>query len=135
MILNNETIKLINLFESMTKARVKDCFFERESVVFVVENGEMGKAIGKHGVHIKKVESNIKRKIRVVEFNSEIKKFIINYLLPIKIQDIKEENGIIEIKVGTTREKGILIGRERSNLDKLKEVVNKYFKVSDIHIV
>lgn len=135
MKLNNETISLINFFENVTRAKVKDCFFDKEKIVVIVENGEMSKAIGKHGINIKKLEEKFKKKIKVVEFNKEVSVFIKNYIMPIKAQQINEENNIVQIKVGTTREKGILIGRDRTNIENLKEVVNKYFKITNIQVL
>ena len=45
---NKEEINHINLFEKITKARVKDCFLN-DIIVFIVEEGDLGKAIGKKG--------------------------------------------------------------------------------------
>ena len=41
---DTDIIKCMNLFENMTGAKLKDCFFDREKLVFLVEAGEMGKA-------------------------------------------------------------------------------------------
>ena len=50
------TMKFVSLFESLTGARVKDCIELENGLLFVVEAGEMGKAIGRNGVNIKRVE-------------------------------------------------------------------------------
>ena len=48
MKLNNETIKLINLFEMLTGARVKDCFDYNEKILFIVNHGDIRKVVAKH---------------------------------------------------------------------------------------
>ena len=134
MKLDNETIHLLAFFEQLTRAKVKDCFFEKEKIVFVVEPGEMSKAIGKQGSNVQRMQRMSKKNIKVVEFNPDIKIFLRNYLLPIKVREITEKEGILEIKMDTMRERGIIIGRERSNLENLKKIIGKYFKVQEIKV-
>ena len=59
---------LSSLMERVTKAKVKDCFTdEEENLFFVVAPGELGKAIGKGGANIRKMQDELQRKIRVIE--------------------------------------------------------------------
>ncbi|MBI2670883.1 NusA-like transcription termination signal-binding factor, partial [Candidatus Woesearchaeota archaeon] len=39
MKLDNQSIQLLNIFESLTNASVKDCFTEDSKVIFVVNTG------------------------------------------------------------------------------------------------
>ena len=77
----------------------------------------------------------IKKKIKVVEYSDDIVEFLKSFISPIKVVSIENVDNIIEIKADDTRERGILIGRDRKNLDNLKNVVRKYFDVVDIKIV
>ena len=85
MKLTNETIQIIAFFEQLTHAKIKDCFFDREKTVFVVEQGEMSKAIGKNGIHVNKMQQISKKQIKIVVFNSDVKALLRNYLLPIRV--------------------------------------------------
>ena len=58
------TMKFISIFESLTSSSLKDCLDLNGKLVFVVKQGEIGKAIGKGGVNIKKLERVLKRRIR-----------------------------------------------------------------------
>ena len=135
MKLDNETISLLAFFENLTKARVKDCFFDKEKIVFVVEKGEMSKAIGKQGSNVKKMEYFSKKKIKIVEFSGDVKVFLKNYLFPITVQEITEDNGIIRMKVNGSRERGLIIGRDHGNIENLKNVLSKYFKIKEIVVM
>src|SRR3989338_7723219 len=135
MKLDNETISFLTFFERLTHARIKDCFFEKERFVFVVELGEKSKAIGKQGSNVKRMELMSKKKIKIVEFNPEVKNFIRNYLMPLQTQEITEKDNIIFIKMNGMREKGLLIGRDKANIEHLKEIVKKYFIVEDIKVM
>ena len=61
-----ELIKIINLFESTTKARVKDAFYMKETLTFIVFEGDIFKALGKNLENLRRVESMLKKKIKIV---------------------------------------------------------------------
>ena len=52
-----------------------------------------------------------------------------------KALSIEVNNEIVEIKVEDMRERGILIGRDRKNLDSLKNITKKYFNVENIKVI
>ena len=132
--LDSDLIKLITLFESMTGAKVKDCI-ANEKLVFVIEEGEMGKAIGKNGVNIKRMENMTKKKIKVVEFGSNVLQFVKIFVHPIEVLNIEEENGVVTIHGKDTGTKAMLIGRERQNINYLSDIVKRYFDVKEIRVV
>jgi NusA-like KH domain protein len=135
MRLDNETLKLLNFFEHLTRAKVKDCFFYNGRIVFIVYKGEMSKAIGKQGANVKKLENMSKKKVKIVEFNDDVCIFVKNYLMPVKVENVEVEGEEVSIKVSGVRDKGLIIGRDAKNLVHLKDVVKKYFKVNDIKVV
>ena len=131
---DSDLIKLITLFESMSGAKVKDCI-ANEKLIFIVEENEMGRAIGKNGVTIKRLENILKKKIRLFEFSSDVLQFVRNLAYPIELQDIKEENDIITISIKSTSAKAMLIGRERQNINHLSNIVKRYFDIKEIKII
>jgi len=129
-------MKFMQLFESLTRAKLKDCInnVEDEQLIFIVEENEIGKAIGKKGSNVRRLEDLLKRKIKIVEFNPDIKQFIRNFVMPLQIKEVNEEDNKITITGFDTKTKGLLIGRERKNLENLKSVVKRYFDVEDIRV-
>ena len=125
MKLTNETIDTINLFEAMTKSKVKNCYINK-NILFIVNEGQAGKTIGKHGIKIKRLSFMFKKKIRVVEFNKNPEKFVENLIYPLQAEITRNDNAII-IKAHDIKTKGLLIGRERQNLKKLNKIVAEYF--------
>ncbi len=124
----------MTLFESMTGAKVKDCISD-EKLVFVMEENEMGKAIGKNGVNIKRMENMLKKKIRLVEFSSDAVQFVKNMIYPIEALDVAKEDGTIIIHGKDTSARAMLIGRERQNINYLTDIVKRYFDVKEIKVV
>ena len=126
---------LMNTFEKITRAKLTDCFIDdNELLTFVVEKNNLPRAVGKNGSTVKKLERLMKRKIKVVENSSEIVKFIQNYIYPLKVDDIKQEENIIVMKSQDTKTKGLLIGRQAKNLRNLERVVKRYFEVEEIKV-
>jgi len=132
MKLDIKTIGYINIFEQVTRAKVKDCFVD-DGLVFVVQEGFLGKAIGKKGENVKKLAEKFKQKIRIIGFNSDVAKFVQNLLFPIKGYEIRKEDDKVVISCEEMKLKGQIYGRDRSNLKWINSMVNRYFK--DIEVV
>lgn len=135
MKVDNQLIQYINLFEKITRCDVKDCFFENDKLIFIVSEGQISKAIGKNGVNIKKIADLTKKRLKVVEFSSKLEKFIKSLIAPVKSSNVEVKENIVEISVSSRQDKGILIGRDRSNLNFLKDVLGKYFKIQEVKIL
>ncbi len=121
-------IAYINTFERLTRASVKDVYEEGDNIVFVIKQGEIGKAVGKQGSNIRKMESVFKKKIRLIEFNADPCKFLLNLIYPIKV-DVELLDGKVVVKTDDTKLKGKIYGRERSNLVRINALMKKYFPV------
>jgi|TARA_B100001964_G_C14197442_1_gene584133 N utilization substance protein A len=130
---NLDVIKYISLFESLTGAKVKDCIVN-DNIIFIVHENEMGKAIGKQGSNIKRVENTLKKKIRLIEFNNDVLQFVQNLIYPLKAKEIKEEEGMINIYCADVKTKGLLIGRDRHNINSIKGIVKRYFDVTEVKV-
>ena len=87
---SSDLMKYISLFESVTGAKVRDCIVN-EDVIFVVHENEMGRAIGKQGSNIRRIEGILKKKIRLIESSNDVSQFVQNLIYPIRAKEIKEE--------------------------------------------
>lgn len=126
--ITGETLKLMSLFESVTRSRLKDCFVDKnEMQTFVVQQGEIGKAIGKGAVNVKKLEKMLNRKIKILEFNSSLIDFVRNLLYPLKTRNIVENECIVTIESEDSKTRGLIIGRNAVNLRNFEAIAKKYF--------
>lgn len=131
---NADTIGYLNLFSSLTNINAKDCFFKDSKLVFVVKEGDIGKAVGREGSNINKIKKIFKKDIKVIEFSEDITKFVRNLIYPIQAQNIYKEDETVYIEAENNITKGKIYGRNRENLKNIKEIVDKYFKIRDIKI-
>lgn len=128
-----ETMRLVSLFETITNSRVKDCFKEESVLFFVVQSGQMAKAIGKNGANVKKVQNLLKRDIRVIEFQEDPVQFIKSQIpLPV---DVAMDASEIVITCPDTKTKGQVFGREKERYIRLQKLTKKYFPQLSIKVV
>ncbi|MBI3027513.1 NusA-like transcription termination signal-binding factor [Candidatus Woesearchaeota archaeon] len=131
---DSDLMKLITLFESMTGARVKDCI-DNDNLLFIIEESDMGKAIGRNGANIKRLENTLKRKIRLAEFSNDATKFVRNMIYPVEVLDVRLEDKIVIIRGKDTSARARLIGRERQNINHLSSIIKRYFDINEVKVV
>ena len=109
--------------------------FDGVHYIRIVEDGYIGKAIGKHGSNVKRIENILKKKIRIIEFNSSVIRFITNIIYPIKVKEITEDKGIVTITGFDKSSKSTLIGRDKKNLLSITSIVKRFFPVEEIKVI
>jgi transcription termination/antitermination protein NusA len=129
-------MKFMDCFSSITHARLKDSFIDdTDMLYFIVEENDIGKAIGKNGYKAKMLEKVLNRKIKIVEFNPDVLQFIKNVIFPLRIKEIALVDGYVEIEVYDSKTRGLLIGRSAKNLHSLELIVKRYFKFNEIRVL
>ncbi len=128
-------MKFMTMFESLTKTKLKDLIENDGQLIFVLEDAsDMGRAIGKGGSNIRLLEGRLKRKIKIVAFDTEIVQFVRNLIYPIKAKEVRFEDGILTIFGHDMKSRGVLIGREGRNLNALKAIIQRYFDIKDLKV-
>jgi len=133
---NADIMGLISLFETLTQAQVKDCVMREESLLFIVNENEIGKAVGKKGVNVRRLEDRLRKRIRVVEFNPDVSRFVRNLIMPYQAKSVIVEEGIITIIPDDHKSRGMLIGKNASILRFNESIVKRYFKdINEMKVV
>ncbi|MBI2581043.1 NusA-like transcription termination signal-binding factor [Candidatus Woesearchaeota archaeon] len=133
---DNALLKLMSFFETITKAKLKDCFVDRNGLlVFVVEPAQYGLAVGKGGANVKRIEASLKRKVKIVEFADDIAPFVASLIQPSKAKDIAFADGIITITPESSESRGYLIGRAGRNLRNYESIIQRYFPIKEVRVV
>ncbi len=133
--LTAESIQYIALFENMTRAKILDCIQEEERLVYVVKQGDMGLAIGKNGENINRVKKALDKPIELVEYSEDPATFIKNAFGPVSVSSVNltNKNGkrLAYVEV-PNKEKGLAIGRNGKNIEKVKMLARRHHTIEDV---
>ena len=140
IVLTEDCIRLISQFERLTGAGSRDCVIDDRNnrLIFVVNPGEMGLAIGKKGASIKKAMEVMDRKIEVVEYSQSPDQFLKNCFLPAQVTGVEfednEEGPVAHVEV-KPEDRGIAIGKEGKNIFKAKKLALRQHNIADVTLV
>ena len=138
--LSTDQMRLMSLFQNVTGATARDCVEDEKQnrVIFVVNEGKMGLAIGKGGSHIKNLQNIVKRNVEIVEYSEDPIKFLKNILNPKLISEVKlnkRDDGTLQAIVTVDpKKKGIVVGQEGRNAEKARLLAKRYFEISSVLI-
>jgi len=133
-------MRLISLFQNVTGASARDCVEDEKQnrVIFVVNEGKMGLAIGKGGSHIRNLQNIIKKNVELVEYSDDPVNFLKNMLNPKLVTDVKLNkrlDGTTQaIVLVDAKKKGIVVGREGKNAEKARLLARRYFEITSVLI-
>ena len=146
--IDRKAMELISLFNNITGAIIKDCLIfqspenNAEIVIFLVKKGDVGKAIGKAGEHVKDLMAKLQKKIDVIPWSDKLEEFI-QFILNtsknsikvqyIEIRENKNQKKTVIISV-RPQDRGKAIGKEGSMIRKIKELVLRHFEVDNVII-
>ncbi len=138
--MTSDELQMISLFQNVSSATARDCIIDEkiDRLIFIVEKGQMGLAIGKNGSTIKTLQSVLGKKIELVEFSEDAAEFIKNalgtqYIHQVKINETS--HGKVAIVVVDSTKKGIVVGKEGRNAEKARILAKRYFQIANVLIV
>ena len=138
--LTTDQIRLISLFQNVTKTTARDCLDDenQNKIVFVVNEGKMGLAIGKGGSNIKTLQNILKRHVELIEYFDDPTKFLKNILNPKLVNEVKvdtkQDGSLQAIVIVDQGKKGLVVGREGRNAEKARLFAKRYFDISSVQI-
>jgi len=136
----SEEMRYIALFESITSASVKDCIIDEEQgrVIFVVNEGQVGVAIGKGGRNIRTLERMTGKKHEIIEYSEEPAQFIKNALKPAMVREVRiterPDGKSIAVVSVNPKDKGVAIGKNGRNAERLRFLAKRYFQIQNVSI-
>lgn len=141
VVLTEECMRLISQFESLTGAGSRDCVVDsrNERIIFVINPGDMGLAIGKGGASIKKASDVMGKRIEVVEYSNDPSQFLRNCFLPAQVTSInfdqdEEEQQVALVEV-RDEDRGIAIGKYGKNIFKAKILAQRQHDIADVQLM
>ena len=133
-------MRYIALFENISGASVKDCIIDEEQgrAIFIVNQGQVGVAIGRGGRNIHTLEKMTGKKHEIIEYSEDPVQFIKNALKPAMVREVRvtERTDGKKIAVVTVnpKDKGIAIGKNGKNAERLRFLAKRYFNIQNVSI-
>ncbi|WP_456373087.1 NusA-like transcription termination signal-binding factor [Methanocaldococcus sp.] len=136
--LTTEEIMKIGFFEKIANVPILDCILNDERVAFIVKEGDIGAAIGKGGENVKVAEEKFGKKVDIIEYSEDWRKFIRNIFAPIPLEDVwikrvgKDVVAFIKINPKVRR---AVFGEKGKNLERALNILKRHTKITKIKVI
>jgi N utilization substance protein A len=138
IILSNETVQYINLASKYSGASIRDCVVEDDRVIFIVEKGQLGVAIGSKAKNLEKLRMLFKKSVKFVEFDEDKTRFVQNLCKPYDVKKVSfegnEDASVARIEVNP-RDKSKLIGKGGRNINMIRKMAQRHHRIKDVQII
>ena len=124
----------------LTKATALDCIIDErfERIIYVIQKGDMGLAIGKKGENIRRMQNVLGKRIEMVEYADEQNAFIANIFRPVEITGVEKDpvSGVLLVSIQRKSDLGTAIGKKGANIEKARLLMRKFWgaELGDLRI-
>jgi N utilization substance protein A len=136
--LTTEQIRFMAVFESVTNILAKDCIVDKNSVVFVVNERDVGRAVGKKGQNVKKLEKLLGKRVEVVGFSEDPVRFFKNIFHPAHILavNVMDKNGKRIARIHMDKESKRIFERKIESKTRIAKILAKrYFNIDNVVVM
>jgi N utilization substance protein A len=138
IILSNETVQYINIASKYSGASIRDCVVEDDRVIFIVEKGQLGIAIGSKAKNLEKLRMLFKKSVKFVEFDEDKTRFVQNLCKPYDVKKVSfegnEDASVARVEVNP-RDKSKLIGKGGRNINMIRKMAQRHHLIKDVQII
>ena len=137
ILFSNEEMQYINLASNVTKTHILDCICVDDRIIFIVQKGQLGAAIGIKAKNLERLRSLFKKIIKFVEFDDNKEAFIINLFKPYKITNItlegEDDSLVAKVEVNIS-DKSKIIGKGGRNIEIIRNLARRHHAIKDVQI-
>ncbi len=134
---SNEDMQLINMASNVTKTHIMDCLNLDDRVIFIVQKGQLGAAIGIKAKNLERLRGLFKKTIKFIEFDEDRERFIVNLFKPYKVNSItlegEDESIVAKVQVDIS-EKSKIIGKGGRNIEIIRNLAKRHHSIKDVQI-
>ncbi|KYK27943.1 NusA family KH domain protein [Thermoplasmatales archaeon SG8-52-1] len=137
ILLSNQDMQFINMASNITKTHIMDCINLEDRIIFIVQKGQLGAAIGIKAKNLERLRSLFKKIIKFVEFDDNKEAFIINLFKPYKITNItlegEDDSLVAKVEVNIS-DKSKIIGKGGRNIEIIRNLARRHHAIKDVQI-
>lgn len=135
-----DEFRYMALFSEITGVTVRDCIVDDENhrIIFLVNPGEVGKAIGPRGFFAQQLSRILGKTVEIVGYSDKVEEQVKYALAPARVKDVKlveRPNGIKIVYVGVEpADKAIAIGKNGRNVQRARLILRRHFGIESVII-
>lgn len=130
-------IQYMNFFDRHIGVRSTHCFSYNGAIIFVVKPRFVRKSIGENGRNIRLLSLKLRRKVKIIGAPNtvqDVEKFVSSIVYPVKFKKMTVDSDEATINA-SPQSRASLIGRNKSRLDELQNILDEYFGIKKLKIV
>lgn len=138
--LTPEELKYMSLFQDVTRVVARDCIIDENNgrIIFLIDPQNMGVAIGKNGINVKRLKKLIGKDIEIVGYSENLEELVKNLMAPARVKNIKvvqsnSNRKTIYIYVDP-QDMGMAIGKNGRNVARAKLILKRYMDIDNVII-
>ena len=135
--LDADTLRTFSMFEKLTGAELKDVFEDEERIVFVVVEGQLGRALGKGAQNLKRLRETLPKEVVLLQHANDREAFLKNVFHRFQVESVEWEdrNGdiIAHVKI-PQEEKGKAIGKGGRNIQLARLLMKRHHQIADVSL-
>ncbi|KYK23382.1 NusA family KH domain protein [Thermoplasmatales archaeon SG8-52-4] len=137
ILLSNQDMQFINMASNITKTHIMDCINLEDRIIFIVQKGQLGAAIGIKAKNLERLRNLFKKIIKFVEFDDNKEAFIINLFKPYKINNVtlegEDDSLVAKVEVNIS-DKSKIIGKGGRNIEIIRKLAHRHHAIKDVQI-
>jgi len=144
---NKWTLRELQRMEKLPEGRVRtqlhvvDCVEDGpDRLVFVVEKGHLGMALGREANHLEKLQEMLGKEIKFVEYDEDKSAFVTNLFKPFKVEKITVEQKrgggplVATVLINET-EKGKAVGKKGRNVNLVRVLAKRHHAIDEVKVL
>ncbi|UCC91766.1 MAG: NusA-like transcription termination signal-binding factor [Candidatus Aenigmatarchaeota archaeon] len=129
--LTTEHVRVVGVFERLTRVHARDCLINEDTVYFLIEPGKTGMVIGKNGSKIKNVCKAFGKRVKIFEYADTPEKLTRNLIQ--NINSIEIHDGVVTVYIPAS-DKSTVIGKNGRNIKMIREFLNRHFNIKNLRL-
>lgn len=144
---NKWTIRELQKMEKLPEGKVRtqlhviDCVEDgTDRLVFVVEKGHLGMALGREANHLEKLEQMFSKEIKFVEFDEDKATFVSNLFKPFKTEkvEVEQKKGggpLVATVLINEADKGKAVGKKGRNVNLVRLLAKRHHAIDEVKVL
>jgi transcription termination/antitermination protein NusA len=128
--LSGDDLNYLSVFEKVTHIFPSDYFLVGDSLAFLVEPAQLGKAIGKQGTNVQRLKSMSRKRVFILAASNDPEEMIKRFFSNVKVLSISHqpEPGLLVVTLDE-QDRGMAIGKGGERIKLAKEIFDKKFNL------